>query len=125
MKITLPQIKKEQIRAGFNQGTGMVKDFGLNTVRRLHIQRVDRKDKLLAALSYLFLGGILVNFFKKDPDDFLKFHIKQSIILFVLFSLLFLIPEYGFTLFMPIILLLMIVNLIISALGGTLKLIPR
>jgi uncharacterized membrane protein len=129
MKLSLPKINKDRFKSsfksGFAKGSGYSAGLKKSAVSKLHLKKVTRKDKVLAAVSYLFLGGLIVSFFNKDRDQFLKFHIRQSIVLFVIFTFILFIPEFGFTIFGPLVALLMLVNLVVSAFGGTLKLMPR
>jgi len=129
MKLSLPKINKDRFKSSFQKGFTEGSDYSLglkkSAAKKLNISRVSRKDKVLAAVSYFFLGGLIVSLFNKERDQFLNYHIRQSVILFVIFTFILFIPNYGFTIIAPIILLLMLVNLVISAFGGTLKLIPR
>ena len=122
-----PQADKvrEELKTQSARFVGSIKNVATEARHKLHFQQISKKDKFLSALSYLFLGGLIIRLAKKDRSEFLSYHEKQSILLFVLFTFVLLIPDFGFTILGPILVLLMLINIIVSALGGTLRLIPR
>lgn len=95
------------------------------TKSRLNIEPISIKDRILSAASYIFIIGLVERLFNKNRSEFLNYHQKQSILLLVILALVLLIPVYGFTIFGSLIIILMGVNLIVAAFGGTLRLMPR
>ncbi len=128
MKLSLPKIKRPNLRISpdlISRAKSLEGKIGSTAKSRLHMEKINRRDKFLSAIGYLFITGLIIRLFKKESSKYLDYHQRQSIVLFILFTLLLLIPQYGFTVFGPIVLLLMVANLIISALGGTLRLLPQ
>ena len=129
MKLRMPTIKKPNLKFAsglMGRAQKLEKNIGQTTKAKLHINSdINRGDKTLAALSYIFIVGFIIRWFKKERSGFLDYHERQSITLLVLFAFFLLIPDYGFTVFGSLIVLLMVANIIVSAFGGTLRLIPR
>lgn len=55
------------------------------------------ENKILAAISYLWFISIVVLLLKKD-NEFVQFHAKQGLILFIISIILWLIPFIGWML---------------------------
>ena len=72
-------------------------------------------SKLMAALSYLWILSIVMLLIKKG-DDFVKFHARQGLILFIVSVILWFIPVLGWILNL-LVLILVIVGFI-KALSG-------
>lgn len=128
MKLKLPQIKKPNLKFRtdfFKRAKSLEGQIGSSARSKLHLEKISRKDKALSAVGYFFITGLIIRLFKKNPSKYLDFHQRQSIVLFILFTFALLIPHYGFTVVGPIFFILMIANLIVSALSGTLRLVPR
>ena len=49
----------------------------------------EKEDRLLAALSYVFMLG-LIPYIAEKKDDFTRFHMRQGLALFVIWLLIFL-----------------------------------
>ena len=129
MKLSLPKFKKPSLgKLKLSPALKKTSEIQGKTVKavkeKLEIQKVGVKEKTLAAVSYLFVAGLVIRLLKKNPSTFLDYHERQSIILFIFFTLFLLIPQYGFTVFAPLVFLLMIANLITASLGGRIRLMP-
>ena len=122
LKIPRPQINLREGGRKFGSG---VRNATMVAKNRLHVEQVGKVDRLLATISYLFFTGLLIRLFKKNRSQFLEYHTRQSIVLFVLLTFLLLVPQYGVTVFGPIILLLMVVSIVVGVFGGTVKLLPK
>lgn len=129
MKLSLPKVKKPNLKfaSGLLGGAQKLeKSVSSSAKTKLHIDKtINRGDKTLAAISYIFIAGFIVRWFRKERSSFLDYHERQSITLLVLLAFFLLIPDYGFTVFGPLIVLFMVLNIIVSAFGGTIKLIPN
>src|SRR5450830_1514716 len=129
MKLKFPRIKKPNFKIASNllgRAQKMEQSMSQTTNAKLHINSsINRGDKTLAAIGYILIAGFIVRWFKKERSSFLDYHERQSITLLVLLAFSLLIPDYGFTVFGSLIILLMFLNLIVSAFGGTIRLLPR
>ena len=86
---------------------------------------VSRRDRVLATLSYLLFDGLIIRLFTKNRSEFLEYHTRQAIILFVVFSFILIVPEFGFTIFAPVVVILAIFAAIGALFGRRLRILPR
>jgi len=79
------------------------------------------ENKLLAALSYLWILSIIFLLVKKD-SAFVQFHAKQGLVLFIVSIILWIIPIIGWLL--NLVVLVLIIVGFIQALSGKAYKIP-
>ena len=75
-----------------------------------------QENKLIAALSYLWIISIIVLLVKKD-SKFAHFHAKQGLVLFIGSMIASFIPVLGWFILNPIIMILAIIGLIQALMG--------
>jgi len=122
-KIKLPKInfRGERLKipaAGSRFSSVLKKNFYTN-------RSVSRRDRVLATLSYLLFDGLIIRLFTKNRSEFLEYHTRQAIILFVVFSFILIVPEFGFTIFAPVVVILAIFAAIGALFGRRLRILPR
>ena len=80
-----------------------------------------QENKLLAAISYLWIVSIIMLLMKKD-SKFVQFHAKQGLILFIVSVILMFIPVLGW--WLDIIILIAVIVGFIKAISGEYYKIP-
>lgn len=122
-KIKLPKVNfqtdKLKIPAAGSRFSSIVKkNFYTN-------RSVSRRDRTLATLSYFLFDGLVIRLFTKNRSEFLEYHTRQAIILFVVFSFILIVPEFGFTILAPIMVILALFAAIGAFFGRSLRVLPR
>ena len=83
-------------------------------------QTVEEKDieenKVIAALSYLWIISLVVLLVKKD-SKFAQFHAKQGLVLFIASVICSFIPLLGWLILNPIVIIVAIVGLLQALMG--------
>lgn len=84
--------------------------------------KVSQDEKLFGALSYLWVVSIIILIVKKD-SEFVKFHARQGLVIFLVSVVLGWIPVLGWPI-LDIILIIAIVAGIMKALAGEMWEVP-
>lgn len=78
--------------------------------------KVSQDEKLFGALSYLWIVSIIVLIMKKD-SEFVKFHARQGLVIFLVSIVLGWIPIIGWPI-LDVILIIVVVVGLMKAMGG-------
>jgi len=85
------------------------------------MMKVTQEDKLLAAVSYLWIVSVVIMIIKKD-SKFIQFHAKQGFVIFIASIIFLFIPFLGWLLNLLIVILVILG--FIKALSGEYWKIP-